>query len=163
MYTEAYRYLLNYGIRPSLQRIAVMDYLMTHRTHPCADEIYSALAVSIPTLSRTTVYNTLAMLTEKGAILSLDLDPGQMHYDGDTSPHAHFICTRCGAIHDIFPEAEGWRGLLAAAPPPEGAFVSDTQLSYKGICAKCNMTNNVFVKRDEQSKTSFALSPREND
>ncbi len=127
-----------YGIRPSLQRMAVMAYLMEHRTHPTADEIFSALAPAIPTLSRTTVYNTVSMLAARGAILALDLEAGQMHYDGDTSPHAHFLCTCCGHIYDIVPEAEGWRQLLSAAPPPPGARVTDTQLNYKGLCARCN-------------------------
>ncbi len=145
MYSEAQKYLLRHGIRPSLQRMAVMDYLMTHKTHPSADEIYSTLIAVIPTLSRMTVYNTLAMLAKKGAVLSLDLDAGRTHYDGDTSPHAHFICTRCGAIHDIFPQAEGWHGLLAAVQPPEGASISDTQLSYKGICAKCNIAITILL------------------
>ncbi len=138
-------YLSGYGIRPSLQRMAVMEYLMTHRTHPTADEIYSALAPVIPTLSRTTVYNTLSMLAACGAIQSLDLDGGRMHYDGDTTPHAHFICTRCGTIHDIFPETQEWHRTLAHVPPPAGATVTEMQLSYKGLCAKCttlNINNN---------------------
>ena len=42
-----------------MQRIAIMEYLMEHRTHPSADEIYTALSPSMPTLSKTTVYNTL--------------------------------------------------------------------------------------------------------
>ena len=138
MYGKAREYLEEYGIRPSLQRMAVMAYLMEHRTHPTADEIFSALAPAIPTLSRTTVYNTVSMLAGRGAILALDLEAGQMHYDGDTQPHAHFLCTRCGRIHDIVPEAEGWQGLLAAAPPPPGARVTATQLNYKGLCARCH-------------------------
>ena len=118
MYDDTKKYLESYGIRPSLQRMAVMAYLMEHRTHPTVDEIFLALAPAIPTLSRTTVYNTVSMLAAHGAILALDLEAGQMHYDGDTRPHAHFLCTCCGHIYDIVPEAEGWRGLLSAAPPP---------------------------------------------
>ncbi|MDR2882483.1 MAG: transcriptional repressor [Alistipes sp.] len=139
---KVHDYLSGYDIRPSLQRIAVMEYLMTHKTHPTADEIYIALAPAIPTLSRTTIYNTLSTLLSCGAIQSLDLDSGRMHYDGDTSPHAHFICTRCGAIHDIFPASGHWEQALAAVPPPEGTAVSGAQLSYKGLCAKCNKTDN---------------------
>lgn len=138
MYKVAHKYLTERGIRPSLQRMAVMDYLLTHKTHPSVDEIYSALAPSIPTLSRTTVYNTVSMLGRHGTILVLDIDGGKTHYDGDTTPHAHFICTRCGVIHDIFPEPEDWRRMLAATPPPAGSYISDTQLSYKGLCAECN-------------------------
>ena len=55
------QYLLNFGIKPSLQRLAVMKYLMQYHTHPTVDEIYAALHSSIPTLSKTTIYNTLSL------------------------------------------------------------------------------------------------------
>jgi Fe2+ or Zn2+ uptake regulation protein len=142
MLEKACDYLVDFGIKPSVQRIAVMGYLMEHRTHPTADRIYDDLVTGMPTLSRMTVYNTLAVLARQGAILKLDLDSGTTHWDGDTTPHAHFICTRCGMIHDIFPEVANWQQMLASAPLPEGAQVSDTQLTYKGICAKCNKTDN---------------------
>lgn len=48
----AYEYLLNHHIKPSVQRIAIMDYLLKHKTHPCIDEIYTALCKEIPTLSK---------------------------------------------------------------------------------------------------------------
>lgn len=41
-------YLLKYNIKPSVQRMAIMDYLMSHRIHPSADEIYNALYPTIP-------------------------------------------------------------------------------------------------------------------
>lgn len=63
----AYEYLLSYHIKPSVQRIAIMDYLLNHKTHPCIDEIHTALCKEIPTLSKTTVYNTLKLFVEHGA------------------------------------------------------------------------------------------------
>jgi len=138
MSAQARKCLSDCGIRPSVQRIAVVDYLLNHKTHPTVEEIFSALAPSISTLSRTTVYNTVSRLAGAGGALALDLDPDKTHYDGDTRPHAHFICTRCGTIHDIFPSAAEWEeGMKATAPPPEGAHISDVQLSYKGVCADC--------------------------
>ena len=31
---NVYEYLLSYNIKPSVQRIAIMDYLLKHHTHP---------------------------------------------------------------------------------------------------------------------------------
>ena len=59
--SKVIEYLEEHDVKPSVQRIAVMDYLMTHRTHPTVDEIYHALEKQIPTLSKTTVYNTLKL------------------------------------------------------------------------------------------------------
>lgn len=63
--------LQGHNIKPSVQRIAIMKYLMEHRTHPTVDEIYTALSPTIPTLSKTTVYNTLKILSEQGAAQTL--------------------------------------------------------------------------------------------
>ena len=86
------------GVRPSVQRLAVMDYLVTHKTHPTVDEIYSALAPSIPTLSKTTVYNTLKLFVENGVTQMLTIDEQNSRYDADVSPHAHFLCAKCGKV-----------------------------------------------------------------
>lgn len=67
-------YLLKYNIKPSLQRMAIMDYLMAHRVHPTADEIYNALYPTMPTLSKTTIYNTMKLFTEQGAVKALVID-----------------------------------------------------------------------------------------
>ena len=78
--TEAYQRLVEKGIRPSLQRIAIMDWLIKHPTHPTIEDVYKGLAESIPTLSKTTVYNTLRMLSEHNAAQMITIDE---HHDDD--------------------------------------------------------------------------------
>lgn len=135
-------YLLKYGIRPSVQRIAVMNYLMTHFTHPTVDEIYLALIDDIPTLSRTTVYNTLKLLVGHGAVAAIDIDRQCERFDADISLHAHFMCDECGCITDI-PVCDGgsWR-----AYAPQGSSIRSMSLNYKGICDKCNALKTNEVK-----------------
>lgn len=58
-------YMLQYDIKPSVQRMAIMEYLMKNRVHPTADEIYGALYPMMPTLSKTTVYNTMRHFIRK--------------------------------------------------------------------------------------------------
>jgi len=131
----AKEYLEKYGIRPSMQRIAVMQYLLTHRTHPTVEEIYDAVSREIPTLSRTTIYNTLRTLTESGAALSLNIDSSNTRYDGYVAPHAHLMCTRCGRIYDVDLDDKDFVGRNV---PRNAATIHDAQLFYKGICDKCN-------------------------
>ncbi len=50
---KSYDYLISYNIKPSVQRIAIMDYLLAHKTHPSIDEIYLALCKDILLLSLT--------------------------------------------------------------------------------------------------------------
>ena len=94
-------YLLKYDIKPSMQRIAIMDYLMTHRVHPTADEIYNALYPTMPTLSKTTIYNTMKLFSEQGAVKALVIDEKNVRFDIDTSSHAHFMCLGCGCVYDL--------------------------------------------------------------
>ena len=98
---EALDTLQNYGIHPSVQRIAIMDYLMVHRVHPTADEIYNALYPTMPTLSKTTIYNTMKLFTEQGAVKALVIDEKNVRFDIDTYSHAHFMCLGCGCVYDL--------------------------------------------------------------
>ena len=126
-------YLQSFGIKPSQQRLAVMEYLLTHKTHPTAEEIYQHLSPSMPTLSRTTVYNTLRLLSEYGAAIMIDIDERNKRFDGDTSIHGHFLCTECGRIHDIrFNEQN-----ILFDNNIDGHQVRSMQILYKGCCKQC--------------------------
>lgn len=122
------------GVKASPQRVAVLDYLMEHHTHPNVDDIYAALHPDYPTLSRTTVYNTLRLLTESGVVQTLSIDERNAHYDADVTPHAHFICTACRTIIDI-PLREA--ALDAMAELPREMQVESTQLYFRGLCPAC--------------------------
>ncbi len=130
---NAYEYLLSHQIKPSVQRIAIMDYLLKHKTHPCIDEIYSALHDDIPTLSKTTVYNTLKLFVEHGAAQMLTIDERNACFDGDTSNHAHFKCKSCGKIFDV-PMADDADDHSFAL---QGFEVEETHHYFKGLCPNC--------------------------
>jgi Fur family ferric uptake transcriptional regulator/Fur family peroxide stress response transcriptional regulator len=125
--------LLAYGVKPSLQRMAVMDYLVNHPIHPTADMIFNELYPSIPTLSKTTVYNTLKLLEESGAIQSITIDAQNVRYDANLTPHSHFRCTKCGCIEDLFISQPA----TMALPQSNKMLITDYQVYYKGYCEKC--------------------------
>ena len=139
---NVYEYLLSFKIKPSVQRIAIMDYLVKHHTHPCVDEIYLALCKEIPTLSKTTVYNTLKLFVEHGAAKMLTIDERNACFDSDLSTHAHFQCKTCGKIFDLPYQvnAEDIKHLES-----QGFIVDEVHCYYKGICPDCSdaeITNN---------------------
>ena len=39
---KSYDYLISYNIKPSVQRIAIMDYLLAHKTHPSICLLYTS-------------------------------------------------------------------------------------------------------------------------
>ena len=136
---KTYDYLLNFNIKPSVQRLAIMDYLLTHRTHPSIDEIYLALCDDIPTLSKTTVYNTLKLFVEHGAAQMLTIDERNACYDGDISQHAHFLCKQCNKIYDMpAPHEDGQVGRMKE----DGFQVDEIRYYYRGICPSCKQLND---------------------
>ncbi|WP_418696833.1 Fur family transcriptional regulator [Bacteroides sp.] len=126
--------LQEHNIKPSVQRMAIMDYLIKHRTHPTVDEIYTALSPSIPTLSKTTVYNTLKLLSEQGAAQTLTIDERNTCYDADTTPHAHFLCKQCGKIYDL----KCNKSMKQVVDMDlDGHDIQEVHYYYKGICKHC--------------------------
>ena len=96
---ELSRRLLEAGLRPSVQRLAVLGDLCHHYDHPTVDTIYSRLQPQMPTLSKTTVYNTLRVLCDAGLVRSLNIEYANQRFDGHLEPHDHFICTCCGRVY----------------------------------------------------------------
>lgn len=130
--------LLEFGIKPSLHRIAVIEYLMENPIHPTADKIFNELYPSIPTLSKTTVYNVLKLLDDQGAIRSILIDEKSIRYDADISVHAHFKCTKCGNIHDVFLTEEDKVQIKGV----DQFVVSSCQIYFKGYCEQCKQEIN---------------------
>lgn len=127
--------LQEHGIHPSIQRIAIMEYLMKHPIHPTVEDVYTSLHKNIPTLSKTTVYNTLRLFSENGAATMLTIDERKVCFDACMSPHAHFMCNCCGKVYDI-PLTEQ----MAPALHTEALQtfqVDEMHIYYKGTCREC--------------------------
>ena len=85
----------------SHQRLKVLEYLTQNRCHPTVDQIYTELQKDIPTLSKTTVYNTLRILAEAGLVKVISIEDKECRFDIDTEDHGHFKCESCGTIFDF--------------------------------------------------------------
>ncbi len=125
-------YLREKDIKPSLQRIKIYEYLDDNRTHPTVDDIYKALIGSIPTLSKTTVYNTLSLFVGKGIAKQVDLESGEAHFDANLSSHGHFKCKMCGKVIDFDVD---YTELMA--PEISACLVDEHALLLKGVCDHC--------------------------
>ena len=125
------KYLTGYGIRPSVQRIAIMRYLRKNRTHPTADEVYEALKKQIPTLSKTTVYNTLKLFVDNGAAIFVGIDEKQARFDGYTEQHAHFRCKKCKCVLDIPMDTH------KLLPANFNGKIEDAYFYFTGFCENC--------------------------
>ena len=126
------RILQTKGLKPTYQRLRVMEYLEKHEIHPTAEMIYRALVREIPTISKTTIYNTLNALLLKGLIHSITITGTETRYDYHQLPHHHFLCTHCGKILDIAVECP-----YLARKEVSGHRIEELHGYFKGICKEC--------------------------
>ncbi len=129
---EIEKYLESHGIKPSYHRMRILTYLAEKKNHPSADQIYQDLHKEIPTLSKTTVYNTLKLFFEKGAAIQILINENETRYDADISRHGHFECLNCRQIFDLrMDDSEVHLQELT------GYQVMESHFYFKGLCPSC--------------------------
>ncbi len=89
------------GHRFTAQRAAVYDVLYGARSHPTADEIFTAVRGSIPDISLATVYKALEAFVSCGLARKLTIGPGPARYDSRMDRHHHVRCLSCGRVRDV--------------------------------------------------------------
>lgn len=127
-------------LRYSKQRESIKKYLDTHRTHPTAETVYQDLRQDFPNISLGTVYRNLNLLADMGEIKRISSGFGPDHFDGNVTPHYHFICTKCSKVLDIdigqnldFENIsnEDFKGLITSHVT-----------HFFGLCPECYYTKN---------------------
>ena len=123
------------GVTPSPQRVAIYRFLRTHAIHPTAETIFEAVRPEQPTLSLTTVYNTLKLLVERCAVREIIIEDGELRYDADMSEHGHFKCLHCGEVYDLFPP-DGVPMVPSVPGLPDEFVLKEIHLCCRGYCMK---------------------------
>ena len=122
-------------MKHSKQRDAILNYLLSTKSHPCADEIYTEVRKSYPNISLGTVYRNLSLLSEHGMILKIDTGSGKEHYDGFSENHYHFACTECDRVYDV--EISVIDGINDMAAKSLGCQVDNHSVIFYGKCKGC--------------------------
>jgi Fur family peroxide stress response transcriptional regulator len=121
------------GLRCTMQRYAVMVFLMHHKGHPTAAEIFEAVNHVHPRSSRATTYNNLRDLVKAGLVREVAVEGRAGRFDVKGMRHHHFICDRCGAVEDM-----EWYDVPKPASRSLGKrIVRECELIFRGLCTKC--------------------------
>lgn len=118
------------------QRLAVYNYLMNTNEHPSAETIYKALQPDYPTMSLATVYKAIKTLVEVGLIQELNVGEGNFRYDGNTCPHPHIQCVKCGIVNDLINFPLQYLNEEASKHSDFKQILSN-QIYFYGICKDC--------------------------
>ncbi|NLC68699.1 MAG: transcriptional repressor [Clostridiaceae bacterium] len=120
------------NISLSYQRLKILEYLIENRCHPTVEMIFAGLHDEIPTLSKTTIYNTLRILEEAGLVKEITTEDKEARYDIATETHGHFKCESCGTIFDFSVDID------SIIPGDLSRFViKDKNIYFKGLCPRC--------------------------
>ncbi len=126
-------------LKHSKQRESIKQYLETHYTHPTAETVYLDMKEEFPNISLGTVYRNLNLLADMGEIIRISSGNGPDRYDGNTKPHYHFICSKCGDVLDIDMEPD--TAFMAQAGKNFPGIITGHVTHFFGYCPKCHKGN----------------------
>ncbi len=117
------------------QRIELVRLIAISEGHPSANQLYERIKEKFPTMSRATVYKTLALLKEVNQVFEIDLREDS-HYDGNRpEPHPHLICMKCNQIVDG--ELSLNEEIIKNLEQKSGYTILRPQISLYGLCPNC--------------------------
>ena len=101
--------------KATTQRLAISKLVLSRKDHPSADQIYQDLKNEYPTISLTTIYNTLRILVDIGLLQELGFNDSSTRYDPDMELHINLVCSKCGKIKDYKAEnvTKLWNTILS--------------------------------------------------
>ena len=110
------------------QRRAVLEILKDNRTHPTAEALIEQVRGKLGCVAPATIYNTLQALETLGFVRRIDGLENKAHFDPDTSPHQHAICSNCKWIWDV-------SSMSLPKDMPAGFLLKD--ILFLGTCSMC--------------------------
>ncbi len=119
------------GIKSTYQRMRILESF-EKMGHPDAKELYLLLVREMPSLSKTTVYNTLDALHRAGLVNALTIAGEGTRYELAGKPHCHFLCRECGKIIDM-----NFSCTHADSLQLDGYIVEELLGCFKGVCKAC--------------------------
>jgi len=121
------------GVPLTIQRRVVLETLAARDDHPTADDVWEAVRVRMPDVSRTTAYRALDTLVGLGLAVKICHPGSSARYDAKTRRHHHLVCAHCERVFDIDVPA-----LDKLALPNDKSFeVTDYSVHFRGVCAAC--------------------------
>lgn len=125
------------GIRPTRQRVLVLEELAREADDVTAQELHARLAASGLRVGVATIYRTLALLSVGRVVDTLSHRAGETCYRlCSESHHHHLVCSECHGVLEFDDcSLEGW---LTEVARGQGFTPTGHHLEVVGVCASCS-------------------------
>lgn len=124
------------GYRLTEPRRRVAALIAGHDGHFTTGDLVSEALAENVRIGRATVFRTLEVLEELGAVERLDLPSGDHAYVVcRRSHHHHVVCSRCGRSQEI--DDAGLRVVVGEIARRTGYRVDEHRLELFGLCPAC--------------------------
>src|SRR5215212_6563471 len=124
------------GYRLTAPRRSVAALIAEQDGHFTATGLVEAARSRHLGVGRATVFRTLEVLEDLGAVERLDLPSGEHAYVGcERAHHPHVVCARCGRTDRI--ADAGLRVVVEEVAKRTGYRVDDHRLEMFGLCPAC--------------------------
>lgn len=130
--------LREHGLQVTAQRLAVMRALTGH-PHSTADRVAELARDEIGAISRQSVYDTLALLADRGLVRRIQ-PPGSpaIYENRGADNHHHLICRDCGHLVDV--ECSVGDAPCLNISDDRGFVIDEADVAYWGRCPECQVT-----------------------
>ena len=128
--------LRQHGLQVTPQRLAVLAAVQGS-PHATADIVVHDVRHTIGSISRQSVYDSLAVLAQTGLLRRIQPAGSATRYETRTGDnHHHVVCRTCGYLADV-DCAVGDAPCLTAAND-EGFVIDEAEVVYWGQCPTCS-------------------------
>jgi Fur family transcriptional regulator, ferric uptake regulator len=133
---ELFERLVATGVRPTRQRLLVLETLAAEPHDATAQEIHARLREQGERVGLATVYRSLAVLRENDVVDELVHTPGETCYRlCSPGHHHHLVCSSCHRVEELEGcEIDPW---VARASKSHGFKPASHTVEVVGLCADC--------------------------
>lgn len=133
---ELFDRLAGTGVRPTKQRLLVLETLAAEPHDATAQQIHARLRENGERVGLATVYRALAVLREKRVVDELSHRTGETCYRlCSPGHHHHLVCSSCHRVEELSDcEIDEW---VAKASKRHGFRPASHTVEVVGVCADC--------------------------
>ena len=123
------------GLRPTRQRLSVLECLRDRPEAITAQDLHAELRAAGDRIGLTTVYRTLTALAGAGLLDVFAKDGEQAFRRCGAVHHHHLVCETCDRVEELSAdEVEAW---VNRAAERHGFEVTGHRADIFGICSSC--------------------------